>query len=157
MQLESIIRIYYLRHSFEVYDFMLIIFLAHLANITLHFFDRFERDPTIAPVGANESMHSTLVLCLKGLHDQSRNFYIPGVLLAIMKKRISADVRNSIGQALTSEDLDSDTDSTDEWIAGQSQRIVSELVLPGVRFNEDPKPWRLANMTHEFGDQPHEE
>jgi hypothetical protein len=136
---------------------MLIIFLAHLANLTLHVFERIEQDPTDVPVDTSESVQSTIALCLKGLHDQSKNFHLPGVLLAVMKKRVGVDVRYLIGEAFASDDLDTDIDSTDEWTTGQFQRIVSELVLPGVRFNENPKPWRLANMAQEFGAHSHEE
>ena len=149
IQLESILRIYYLRHSFELYDPMLIIFLAHLANTILDSIEKLEQDPNSVPSETSESLLSTMILCFKGLHDQSKNAYIASLMLAVMRERLSADVRNAIGRHVLYDDPDGEPELVEELITKQSQPMISELVLPGTDLNEDPKVWRLGNLADE--------
>jgi len=146
VQLESILRLYYLRHSFEAYDSTLTIFLAQLANLTLEPLEQLERDPGNAPPEVSESLLSTLVLCFNGLYEQSKSAYIAGVMLMVMKKRLSADVRNAVGRYVTIEETDGDTDPMDETDLEFSHPILSELILPGTSLSDDPKSWRLKNL-----------
>ncbi|KAI4615382.1 uncharacterized protein J4E87_009275 [Alternaria ethzedia] len=146
VQLESILRLYYLRHSFEAYDSTLTIFLAQLANLTLEPLEQLERDPGNAPPEVSESLLSTLVLCFGGLYEQSKSAYIAGIMLMIMRKRLSADVRNAVGRYVSIEETDSDTDPMDETDLGFSHPILSELILPGTSLSDDPKSWRLKNL-----------
>jgi hypothetical protein len=95
-QLESLLRIYYLRHGFEAYDSMLLVHLVHLANVTLTRIAMIERSPSLRETSGEdiETLRSTLILCLKGLHDQSKNFYLSGVVFDVMKNRLSAENRD---------------------------------------------------------------
>lgn len=139
-------RLYYLRHSFEAYDSTLTIFLAQLANLTLEPLEQLEQDPGNAPQEVSESLLSTLVLCFNGLYEQSKSAFIAGVMLMVMKKRLSADVRNAVGRYVTIEETDSDNDSMDETDLEFSHPIRSELILPGTNLSDDPKSWRLKNL-----------
>ncbi|KAI0573231.1 hypothetical protein TUN199_07659 [Pyrenophora tritici-repentis] len=149
IELESILRIYYLRHSFEAYDAMLIIFLAHLANAILTSIEQLEQYPSSVPTETSEFLLSALILCFKGLHDQSKNAYIASLMLAVMKDRLSVDVRNAVGRHVSHDDPDSEFESLEELSTEQSKPIISELVLPGTNLNEEPKMWRLANLADE--------
>jgi len=146
IHLESILRIYYLRHSFEAYDTMLVIFLAHLANTILSSIEKLEQDPNSVPSETSESLLSTLILCFKGLHDQSKNAYIAGLMLAVMKERLSADVCNAVGRHISNDEPDGEPESLEELSTEQLQPMISELVLPGTNLNDEPKVWRLANL-----------
>ncbi|RMZ71889.1 hypothetical protein GMOD_00009240 [Pyrenophora seminiperda CCB06] len=146
IHLESILRIYYLRHSFEVYDTMLIIFLTHLANTILFSIEKLEQGPSDVSTETSKSLLATLVLCFKGLHDQSKNAYIASLVLAVMKDRLSDDVRNAVGRHATHDDADSESESVDESSTEQAKPIISELVLPGTNLNEEPHGWRLASL-----------
>ncbi|KAI4948592.1 hypothetical protein J4E91_006018 [Alternaria rosae] len=146
VQLESILRIYYLRHSFESYDSTLTIFLVHLANLTLEPLGRLEQDPGNASQEMSESLLSTLVLCFNGLYEQSKSAFIAGVMLRVMKRRLSADVRNAVGRYVTIEETDNDADPMDEANLEFSHPILSELILPGTSLSDDPKSWRLKNL-----------
>jgi hypothetical protein len=146
IQLESILRIYYLRHSFEAYDSTLTILLAHLANLTLEPLERLEQDPANAAPEASESLLSTLILCFNGLYEQSKSAFVAGIMLTVLKKRLSADVRNAVGRYVTIEELDSDIESVDESSLEFWYPILSELVLPGTSLSDDPKAWRLKNL-----------
>lgn len=149
LQLESILRIYYLRHSFEAYGSMLTIFLAYLANITLEPLRQMEKDPNSMPDESSESLLSTLILCLKGLQDQSKSAYVAGLLLAAMRERLSTEVRNVVGQYIAHGEPDSNHESMEESSTEQLQPNIAGLVLPGTNLNEDPKAWRLANLAGE--------
>ena len=128
---------------------MLTIFLAYLASITLEPLRQIEQDPNSVPNESNESLLSTLILCLRGLQDQSKNAYIAGLLLAAMRERLSTEIRNVVGRYIAHEEPDSDHESTEDSSTEQSQPNIAELVLPGTNLNEDPKAWRLANLMGE--------
>ncbi|KAG9195248.1 hypothetical protein G6011_00368 [Alternaria panax] len=150
VQLESILRIYYLRHSFEGYDSMLTIFLVHLANLILAPLQQLEQDPTSERSETSEALLSTLILCFNGLYEQSKSAYIAGVMLALMKKRLSADARNVVGRYVNIEERDNDADSIDETNLEYSHPILSELVLPGTSLSDDPKIWRVKHLMDDF-------
>jgi hypothetical protein len=122
--------------------------LAHFANLTLEPLKQLEQDPTSAPSETSESLLSTLILCFHGLYEQSKSAYVAGIMLTILKKRLSVDARNAVGRHVAIEELDNDTDSIDEMNAEYSQ-ILSELVLPGSSLSDDPKRWRLKNLMDE--------
>lgn len=151
-QLESLLRIYYLRHGFEAYDSMLLVHLVHLANVTLTRIALIERTPSLHESSHEEieTLRSTLILCLKGLHDQSKNFYLSGVVFNVMKNRLSAENRDLVGRFVTLQDL-----NAADHEAHQSQRIISDYVIPVVNLNEDPEAGRLWNMVQEFGRMSH--
>jgi hypothetical protein len=151
MQLESILRMYYLRHSFEAYDLMLTKFLVHLANLTLAAVEQLEQDSLNVPTETSESLLSTLLLCFKGLYDQSKNAYVAGLILAVMKKRSSAEVCHAITRYVTPEKLDTpELKVTDETDAEHFPPILSDFVLPGASLSEDSKRWKLVNMAREL-------
>jgi hypothetical protein len=146
-QLETLLRIYYLRHGFQSYDSMLLVHLVHLGNVALMRLARSEIDPAYTGDAQDtiESLRSTLILCLKGLYDQSKNFYLSGVVLGVMKNRLSAENRDIVGQYIMLHGPDADPEPTD-----RSQRITSDYVIPVVNLNEDPEAGRLANMVLHF-------
>ncbi|KAF1838865.1 hypothetical protein BDW02DRAFT_487968 [Decorospora gaudefroyi] len=150
IHLESLLRIYYLRHSFEAYDSLLTVFLVHLANLTLEPLEQFEQDPSNVPRDTSESLLSTLILCLKGLYDQSKSAYVAGVLLAILKKRLSAEVHDAVARYTAPDDLDTKSEATFESTVGELQPVPSEFVLPGADLCQDPKPWRLGNLAEQL-------
>jgi hypothetical protein len=145
-QLESLLRLYYLRHGFGSYDALLLVHLVHIGNASLTRLEQIEQGSQThdASHATIESLRSTLILCLKGLHDQSKNSYISGVVLGVMKNRLSPENRNLVGRFVTMNDVDQE-------VIGRSQRITSEYVIPIVNLNEDPQAGRLANMVQKFG------
>jgi hypothetical protein len=153
-QLETLLRIYYMRHGFEAYDAMLLVHLVHLANVTLARLAQIERTPDLpeASLEDTETLRSTLILCLKGLHDQSKNFYLSGVVFDVMKNRLSPENRNLVGKFVTLADPNVEDRAID-----RSQRIISDYVIPVVNLNEIPDAGRLANMVAEFGRMSHED
>jgi hypothetical protein len=151
-QLETLLRIYYMRHGFEAYDAMLLVHLVHLANLTLARLAQIEQtpDPQKSSLEDTETLRSTLILCLKGLHDQSKNFYLSGVVFDVMTNRPSTENRNLVGKFVPLADSNAEDSAVD-----RSQRVISDYVIPVVNLNEEPDAGRLANMVLEFGRMSH--
>ncbi|KAI1410532.1 hypothetical protein F5Y13DRAFT_201990 [Hypoxylon sp. FL1857] len=98
VRLETLVRLYYLRHSFESYDPLLMHWLMFLGDTIL-----LKLDGGLNSAGAlaaatmpttlanSESLRSTLILCAKGLYDQSRNFHIAVLLYRLLRDRMKAN------------------------------------------------------------------
>jgi hypothetical protein len=138
IELESLIRIYYLRHGFETFDALLLTHLTHLSNMVLQ---RLAQHASSTDTAEIEYLRSTLILCLKGLYDQSRNFRMSGIVFGAMKNRLGAEDQNLLGRFVTLEDTGIDEDAV-----RRAEPVLSEYVIPIVHLNEDPGPGRVASM-----------
>lgn len=89
-RLESLVRLYYLRHSFKALDIMLIMYLLLLGSISVR---------VLAPGGGGgggggaavagggdgtQRDASTFLLCAKGLHDQGQNQYLGSLMFNML-------------------------------------------------------------------------
>ncbi|KAL2178768.1 uncharacterized protein P884DRAFT_284140 [Thermothelomyces heterothallicus CBS 202.75] len=75
--LETLVRLYYLRHGFEATDTFLLHFLGFLNHITM---DAIE---TSAGSSFLEARRSTLLLLTKGIYEQSRNHFVAKAILRL--------------------------------------------------------------------------
>ncbi|KAI2465995.1 hypothetical protein F4781DRAFT_445511 [Annulohypoxylon bovei var. microspora] len=95
VRLETLLRLYYLRHSYESYDPLLMHWLMFLGDSILLKLDAPQASPPAAPPHDPrpnpESLRSTLILCAKGLYDQSRNFHIAVLLYRLLRDRMKAN------------------------------------------------------------------
>ncbi|OTA95752.1 hypothetical protein M434DRAFT_393609 [Hypoxylon sp. CO27-5] len=99
VRLETLARLYYLRHSYESYDPLLMHWLVFLGDTILLKLDgRLNSAPALVAAGTmptsasnSESLRSTLILCAKGLYDQSRNFHIAVLLYRVLRDRMKAN------------------------------------------------------------------
>jgi hypothetical protein len=145
VKLESVLRIYYLRHSFESYDMLLPVFLAHMCHETISRLLRIDRsDPTRSDKEI-AALRSTLILCLRGLHDQFKNFYISGPILEVLHKRLSTEDRDLVGQYITLKYVKAEDDGVEK-----PQRVLSDYVMPIVSLHDDPEAARLSNLVQHF-------
>lgn len=103
-RLETLIRLYYLRHSFDSLDSVLIMFLLLMGSITVHVLadsvpsggkeTKYDTRPSFA--GTRSPNHSeadtmnrkrdasTLLLCAKGLADQGQNLYLSTLMFNVL-------------------------------------------------------------------------
>ncbi|OTB00138.1 hypothetical protein M426DRAFT_324544 [Hypoxylon sp. CI-4A] len=102
VRLETLTRLYYLRHSFELYDPLLMHWLVFLGDTVLN---KLEGRNSVAPTAAQmsvipttsmsatdfESLRSTLILCAKGLYEQGRNFHIGVLTYRLIRDRMKAN------------------------------------------------------------------
>ncbi|KAI1465251.1 uncharacterized protein F4812DRAFT_440233 [Daldinia caldariorum] len=96
VRLETLLRLYYLRHSFEGYDPLIMHWLLFLGDATLQKIDKsgMPVPPAIAalsPPADIESLRSTLILCAKGLYDQGHNYHIAVLVYRILRDRMKAN------------------------------------------------------------------
>jgi hypothetical protein len=84
VRLETILRLYYLRHGYESYDIFLVSLLSFFGFMQIKALK--SADPEEL-----ESRRSTVALVAKGLHDQSRNFYLAEIVFRIMKRNLGVE------------------------------------------------------------------
>ncbi|KAL6704951.1 hypothetical protein ACN47E_007496 [Coniothyrium glycines] len=103
VQLETILRLYYARHSFQDYDSQLMMQLTYLGNVALKGRSHADDGSDSNSQETLEATRSTLALVLKGLYEQSRNYHIGLSALQIMKGQIGAHDRTLLAQFAASE------------------------------------------------------
>ncbi|KAK3293676.1 uncharacterized protein B0H64DRAFT_364455 [Chaetomium fimeti] len=106
-RLETLIRIYYLRHSFDALDVMLIMFLLLLGSISVRVLTSPPQPssppqpqsqppssttttttPPNKPTNPPNRNASTFLLCAKGLHDQGRNQYLGTLMFDLLSRLV---------------------------------------------------------------------
>lgn len=93
-QLETVIRLYFLRHSFEYYDGFLTLSLSSLANIVME--RRRNSNSNSWEPEASEHLKSTLVLCFKGLVEQAQCSYVSAVICKFLYEMQTPEDANLI-------------------------------------------------------------
>lgn len=87
IRLETVIRLYYLRHSFEFCDTYMTYPLCTLANIVMKAKSGRQMALFHEASDSLEHLRSTLVLCLRGLAEQSRHAHMAGVTFRLLFER----------------------------------------------------------------------
>jgi hypothetical protein len=97
--LETVLRLYDLRHSFHHGDTYLTYFLSTLANITI---GNMNRD-TISPddVEKLKILRGTLILAVNGLYNQGQHIYISSAMCRLMRDRMTKEDMNALRQHTT--------------------------------------------------------
>jgi hypothetical protein len=106
---ETILRIHYLRHSFEYGNMMLTRFLAMLAFLALNNINSLNTENTsntkLTNFGTGHSdlkeAKATLLMAQKGLSDQGRGYYLPRTLLRDITSHMSHHDANVLQSFIT--------------------------------------------------------
>src|SRR6478752_3367387 len=83
IKMETLLRLYYLRHGFGSYDIFIVILLAFIGFMHAKTLDS-------SKMVDLESRKSTVVLVVKGLGDQSNNCYLARVVFRLLKGSIGS-------------------------------------------------------------------
>jgi hypothetical protein len=83
-RLETITRLYYIRHSFEYCDSFLTIHLSFVAGAAM---DALKATPAHEASTAR-SLKSTIILSLKGLYDQGKHIHLTSVIYRLLRDRL---------------------------------------------------------------------
>ncbi len=134
IRLETILRLYYLRHSFESYDAMLIYFLAFLGNSALDRLSRIGEVDALPEV--QESLRSTIILCIKGLYSQRSHYNLADLIYRTTKARMQPKEVGLLHRYTSSHDVN-------DQEASKARHAQAEYPLPIVMINEDPTKARL--------------
>ncbi|KAL7626163.1 hypothetical protein AAE478_002933 [Parahypoxylon ruwenzoriense] len=82
IRLETLLRLYYLRHSYESYDPLLMHWLMFLGDTTL---GKLHSKEALVSL---EALRSTLILCAKGIYDQGHNYHIAVLVFRLLRDRM---------------------------------------------------------------------
>ncbi|KAK7698116.1 hypothetical protein SLS64_012891 [Diaporthe eres] len=156
--LETVARLYYMRHGFEACDSSLAYFLALLASISLRALKGGGDGARFAAGrGWPEVLRSTLILAMKGLHDQGRHLHVCKVLFRLLRDRMHAAEADILGRFVISsgEGGGGGGDGGGEGEGGGSEANLalhtrSRFPLPMVKMGEDLNAAILENLVEKY-------
>lgn len=157
--LETVARLYYMRHGFEGCDSSLAYFLALLASISLRALEGGGDGARLAAGrGSPEILRSTLVLAMKGLHDQGRNLHVCKVLFRLLRDRMQPAEADILGRFVTSSvegTRGGGGDSAEEVEGEESEADLalhtrSRFPVPVVKMGEDLDAVILENLVEKY-------
>ncbi|KAK9420218.1 hypothetical protein SUNI508_06747 [Seiridium unicorne] len=92
---ETLLRMYYIRHGFEAYDYALFQYLAQLA------FSALRDSAAVSTNVERKELQSTQLLCAKGLWDQGKNVLICQAIFSQFRYLLKdSEVQREIGRSL---------------------------------------------------------
>jgi hypothetical protein len=137
---ETVMRLYYLRHGYEVPDGHMshnLVCLAYKALLTRSSSTTAAASHTTMATSQEEA-RSTLILAAKGLNDQGKHYYLPIALLQIILAEICSEDRTAVQQYIT-------TWSEDDASRQLRERYVSSQYPVGL--NKTSAQRRLDYLT----------
>lgn len=142
--LETIIRLYYLRHGFEGPDSYILHGLTVLAYRALDQLKSAKYSPTTAPGSSLEDCRSTATLATKGLNDQGLSYYMPLTVLYVMKHAI-----DSAGLTFPHSPLKLHQDDM-PWLQERVKHVQAQYPVNIVRITDDPEQQRLGQLVRDY-------
>ena len=142
IRLETLVRLYYLRHSFESCDTFMVYFLMLLGNLTLEDLatDAKTKDSALADP---QAFRSTLILCAVGLNSQGQSYHLGNLVYRAFLDRMKPDDMDLVKAFTPSQDVDDDQ-------LLMAQDIRSQWPIPIIKINEDPKTANLETLVKEY-------
>lgn len=132
--LETILRLYYLRHGFESYDPMVTQYVMLVGFSSLKSLSRSDISPA-----TRDSKLSTVILCAKAFREQANNFYLAEAVFYILRDLMEPnDVR-----ALRDSTKIEEEKERKKLVAGY---IKSDWAIDIVNVAQDPEEHRLVNL-----------
>ena len=133
---ETLVRLYYLRHSFDYYDSFLIYFLTLLGTAVV------ERAAAAKDQATMSALRSTIGLCVKGVYNQSENFYLATVVAKVLKNKVTEE---DLYLLTRNGGLPEVNDDTEDIPAGN---ITAEWPIPIIGINEDRRRSMIDTLVH---------
>lgn len=124
-RMETLVYLYYLLHSYEPFNAQMLYFLSILGNAKLAILE------TGSPEDHLEEHRSTLILCVKGVHDQGKHICVPSVVFHVFLDRMQQRDKDLLLTYMKSE-----PGEDQESIAKYNQ---SQFPVPIIKINEDPR------------------
>lgn len=142
--LQSLIRIYYLRHGYEAMDLFIVIPLMLSASDCVDAIDALSVDHTSPSPDEFETLRSTLVLVTMGLFNQRKNHYLANALFHVIRGRMRpAEVALFRGIA----NIDADVFNGQAFMA---QAVRSHWPVNVVKRKEDVEKHVLKNLVDSY-------
>lgn len=138
--LQTLIRLYYLRHGYEAMDLFIVIPLMLMASESVDAIG----DHT--PPAELETLRSTLLLAAKGLGSQRRNHHLAEALFRVIRGRMRPQE-----VALLRETMDPEEEDPLEEKKGPMQSVRSSWPVSVVKRKEDRDSHILTNLIESYG------
>lgn len=139
--LQTLVRLYYLRHGFDAMDLFIVI------PLVLAGFKCIDAISDQTPQPELEDLRSTLVLVAKGLYSQRRNHYLAEALYRVVRGRMRPQE-----VALLKETVDPGDDDDGKTAGRQAmvQTVRSHWPVSIVRKDEDVEEYVLKNLVDNY-------
>jgi len=134
--METILRLYYLRHGFETSDLVLSQFLLLVCFSSL-------QDLSRADQATRESKLSTIILCAKGLLEQSRNFYLAEFIFYRLRDAMDSNTARTLKEFT---EMEEDEERTGEMV----RHVQSDWPINIVDVKEDRQLCNVIRATEDL-------
>lgn len=136
--LETLIRLYFLRHGFESFE----PFLIHPLNVLgFSTINKINANPTSLDI---DTTRSTIILAAKGMYDQGQSHYIGHVTLRFLRRSMRPEEMQLLGQVGIPEDVE------DEATQRQILEVRARWAPSIIRITDDPEAQRLINLIKQY-------
>lgn len=142
--LETLMRLYYTRHSFDQYDPWVSFTLAITGNLAA---STLSSAPPDSPASFLDGYRSTLILSAQGLESQAAHYHL-GTLLSI---QLQAAVEPQTLQLVRTYARAPRVEGGEEKLS--VEHSFSAWPVPIIGVDEDPDKVRLKNLLREFEDE----
>lgn len=139
--LQTLVRLYYLRHGFDAMDLFIVI------PLVLAGFKCIDAISDQTPQPELEDLRSTLVLVAKGLYSQRRNHYLAEALYRVVRGRMRPQEVTLLRDTV---DLDDDDDEKTAGRQAMVQTVRSHWPVSIVRRDEDVEEYVLKNLVDNY-------
>lgn len=139
--LQTLVRLYYLRHGFEAMDLFIVI------PLVLAGFKCLDAISDQTPKSKLEDLRSTLVLVVKGLYNQRRNHYLAEALYRVVRGRMRPQEVTLLKETV---DLDDDDDEKTAGRQAMMQTVRSHWPVSIVKKDEDVDSYLLTNLVDNY-------
>lgn len=133
VHIETLIRLYYVHHSLEIFDPYLIVLLLMLGNHAIEML----KEPSTQADDA-ELYRSTLILCAQGLYVQGKNCYISTIVYLMLRNSMEPH-DNDLLKTYIHDETNDDQDSIVQY-------NQSNYVVPIIKIDEDPRTALLGDL-----------
>lgn len=169
IRLETLIRMYYLRHSFDTCDTLIVYFLVLLGNMTVEALSTTApaalppTDPDQSPPSsstasqpssstsssppAETDLRSTLVLCAAGLRAQGQNYQLANLAHRAWRNSLAFRPAEKALLELYAAARGGADDAEDRLMLEYAQ---AQWPLPIIRIDEDPRTVTLEVLVKEY-------
>lgn len=134
--MESVVRLYYTRHSFEHLDTIMVTSLLFVGFNALKMLG-------MANPQDHDAVLSTAVLCAKGLRDQSRFYYIAEAIFMVLRDSMDPSAAHLLKDFAHIED----EEERKQLVARQLQSAYSVNI---VSIADDPEKQRLSRLVEAY-------
>ena len=144
--LETLMRLYYLRHGFEASDTPILRSLVTLSLMSIAELKALTSSSTTSSLAAIDDVRATLILAAKGLHDQGRNYYVSQILYRITQKQMSPEDAKLMWKFVGVRTEESEAEQL------RANHVKSQFPVNIVKITDDPGTQRLGDMMKKFSE-----